>query len=44
MYDAIAHKLQKQINWGLSRIEENYLTIAFVERNSPIMLKKKQPS
>ena len=43
MYDAITPKLQKQISWGWSRIEDNCWTFAYIKRNSPIMLKK-QPS
>ena len=45
MYDAITHKLQMQISWGWSRIEEkkNCRTFAYIKRNGPIMLRK-QPS
>ena len=45
MYDAITHKLQMQISWGWSRIEEkkNCRTFAYIKRNGPIMLRT-QPS
>ena len=39
MYDAITHKLPKQISWGWSGIEDYCWTFAYPKRNRPKILR-----